>query len=328
MGETNNQDSSRNFKIQYLRAIAIIAVVIIHTCPLGLAQVICRPFLNFAVALFLFLSGFLTNSPEGSWIPLYRRRICRVIIPYIIWSIIYTLPSTNLLSYIYNLATTKSSGTLYYIFVYIQLTLLAPLLIRLSKSSIWWIGIFITPVAFMLDCRYLEWWTDYDGLHKYLKLFRGVSCFTWISFYYLGILIQNRPTSVPIRTGILFLALVGSLLIQTGEGYALHLQGIVNCGTQAKISAWLTNIIFMLIAYTFISKWNFTPKSKIMELLGKYSFGIYLIHIPIIRIINHQPFISFPTGILSIVVLLLSLILVILISTVCGKKMTRYLGLS
>ncbi len=328
MGGTNNQDSSRNYKIQYLRALAIIAVVLIHTCPMGLWQVVCRPFLNFAVALFLFLSGFLTSPPDGSWLQLYKKRISRVFVPYIIWSIIYTLPSSNAFSYIYNLITTNSSGTLYYIFVYIQLTLLAPLLIRLSKSSIWWIGIFITPIAFMLDCRYLEWWTDYEGIHKYLKLLRGISCFTWISYYYLGILIQNRPFTVSCKTGILFLALIGSLLIQTAEGYAMHLNGIVNCGTQAKISAWLTNLIFMMIACTFITKWDFTAKSKIMELLGKYSFGIYLIHVPIIRIIGYQTFISFPTGIRSIVVLVLSLLLTILLSTLCGKKITRYLGLS
>ena len=324
----NCQEAYKNYKIQCLRAIAIIAVVLIHTSPPGLGQVICRPFLNFAVALFLFLSGFLTTTQEGSWIPLYKKRIFRVLIPYIVWSIIYTLPSTNAFSYIYNLATTKSSATLYYIFVYIQLTLLAPLLIRLTKSSIWWIGIFITPIAFMIDCRYLEWWANYDGLHKYFKLLREVSCFTWISFYYLGILLQNRPLTISFNPIVLLLALTGSFIIQTAEGYAMHLQGIINCGTQAKISTWLSNIFFMLIAYTFICKGTFVPKSRIIELLGKYSFGIYLIHIPIIRAIKYQTFITFPAGISSIVVLFLSLILVILISTLCGKKMTRYLGLS
>ena len=49
-------------KIQVLRAIAIIAVVMIHTCPYGLEQVVCRPFLNFAVPLFLF--GSSPNNVE------------------------------------------------------------------------------------------------------------------------------------------------------------------------------------------------------------------------------------------------------------------------
>ena len=314
-------------RIQFLRATAIIAVVFIHTCPLGIWQVICRPFLNFAVALFLFLSGFLTVSPEGSWLPLYKKRICRVLIPYIIWSIIYTLPSTDVFSYIYNLITTRSTGTLYYIFVYIQLTILAPLLIKLSKSSIWWIGIFVTPVAFMLDCRYLEWWTDFDRLHRYYHLLRGVSVFTWFSFYYLGILLRARPHIFTINCKLLFIALFCSIVAQIAEGYAMHLQGITNCGTQAKLSAWLSNIFFMLTAYSFISKWDIHPKSQIMALLGTFSFGIYLVHILVIKALSSQSFIHFPHGIRSIVVLIISLALVILLSKICGKKISKYLGL-
>ena len=314
-------------KIQFLRAIAIIAVVLIHTCPLGISQVICRPFLNFAVALFLFLSGFLTVSPEGSWIPLYKKRICRVLFPYIIWSIIYTLPSTNAFSYIFNLVTTCSTATLYYIFVYIQLTLLAPLLIKLAKSPIWWVGIFVTPIAFIVDCRYLEWWTDFDGLHKYFKLLRGVSVFTWFSFYYLGILLKDRPHLFTLKYKWVFIALLCSIMIQIAEGYALHLQGITNCGTQAKVSSWLSNIFFMLTAYIFITKWNISPKSRIMALLGTYSFGIYLVHILVIKALAFQSIIHFPHGIRSIVVLFISLALVFFLSKICGKKISKYLGL-
>ena len=314
-------------KIQFLRAVAIIAVVLIHTCPLWPYQVVCRPFLNFAVALFLFLSGFLTNSPDGSWLPLYKKRICRVLIPYIIWSIVYTLPSTDAFSYIYNLVTTRANPTLYYIFVYIQLTLLAPFLIKLSKSSLWWIGIFVTPVAFLLDCRYLEWWTDFDGLHNYFKLLRGVSVFSWFSYYYLGILLNSRPQVFNFKIKWIFVALFCSIIMQIAEGYAMHLQGLINCGTQAKLTTWLSNIFFMLTAYIFISEWNITPQNRIMILLGKYSFGIYLLHALVIHVILSQSFIHFPYGILSIVVLLISLTLVILLSKICGKTVSKYMGL-
>ena len=49
----------KSYKIQMLRGLAIIAVVVIHNIPSELAQVWCRPLVNFAVGLFLFLSGFL-----------------------------------------------------------------------------------------------------------------------------------------------------------------------------------------------------------------------------------------------------------------------------
>lgn len=70
----------KNNKIQIIRGIAIIAVVCIHCLPLGIAQVYVRPFLNFGVALFLFLSGYLTKKGHFN----ITNRIKKVLIPYFI----------------------------------------------------------------------------------------------------------------------------------------------------------------------------------------------------------------------------------------------------
>ena len=48
--------------LQALRGLAISAVVLIHCLPQCAASVAIRPFLNFSVALFLFLSGVLTDE--------------------------------------------------------------------------------------------------------------------------------------------------------------------------------------------------------------------------------------------------------------------------
>lgn len=48
--------------LQALRGLAISAVVLIHCLPQCAASIAVRPFLNFSVALFLFLSGVLTNE--------------------------------------------------------------------------------------------------------------------------------------------------------------------------------------------------------------------------------------------------------------------------
>lgn len=74
------------------RAIAIIAVVMIHTTPAGQWQVFCKPFINFAVAAFIFLSGYLTKTDNDNWLKFYVRRITRVLVPYIIWTVIYSIP--------------------------------------------------------------------------------------------------------------------------------------------------------------------------------------------------------------------------------------------
>lgn len=66
----------KNAYLQLLRGCAITAVVIIHTLPESTATIVVRPFLNWGVALFLFLSGLLTpRSKVGNLKIFYGRRI-------------------------------------------------------------------------------------------------------------------------------------------------------------------------------------------------------------------------------------------------------------
>lgn len=74
--------------LQALRGLAISAVVLIHCLPQCAASVAIRPFLNFSVALFLFLSGVLTDERKFNAGGL-RRRISKVAGPYAFWSVIY-----------------------------------------------------------------------------------------------------------------------------------------------------------------------------------------------------------------------------------------------
>ena len=61
-----------NRKIQILRTMAIFAVVMIHSNADGIFAVINRPFLNFAVAMFTFLSGFLTKTKIDNIFGFYK----------------------------------------------------------------------------------------------------------------------------------------------------------------------------------------------------------------------------------------------------------------
>ena len=118
-------------KVQVFRALAIIAVVMIHTTPEGACQIYIKPFINFAVATCLFLSGYLTSAKSDNWMMFYRKRIIRVIIPYLIWTIIYSISDFRYNGFVglaKNLLSANATTTLYYIFVYIQFVLLTPLL--------------------------------------------------------------------------------------------------------------------------------------------------------------------------------------------------------
>ena len=75
-------EKSKN-RIQIIRAIAIISVLVIHTVGQSPYELYIRPLVNFGVGVFLFLSGFLTPRIEDVKV-FYTKRILRVFIPYLV----------------------------------------------------------------------------------------------------------------------------------------------------------------------------------------------------------------------------------------------------
>lgn len=182
-----------NANIQILRGLAIFAVVVIHTTPAGVCQIIIRPFVNFAVATFLFLSGYLTHINYKSWSLICKKRILRVIVPYIIWSLIYgfnLLRGREYLDFLQKLLTAQTCFPFYYIFVYIQFVLLTPFLFRLIKSRYWIMGFCISPI-FIIVTMYMPRILDYNFPYL-VSVFFDDTCLGWLVFYYLGLIIGNK----------------------------------------------------------------------------------------------------------------------------------------
>lgn len=281
--------NSRNTTIQIFRAFAIIAVVIIHTLPLGYWQVLIRPFVNFAVAAFLFLSGYLTKSNNENWIIFYKKRITRVVIPYVIWTLIYSMPlikESGIIIFFQNLLTARAAGPLYFILVYIQFVLITPLICMMAKSRFQYVGWLISPVVVILYQIYMIT----TGFHpnEMTSLLWDNSFLPWFIFYFMGIILGNNIRSLSFTSSKLFYIYILSLAIQMYEGYWLNSLGYVNCGTQVKISSIVSSSIFCLIIYNS-SRGTLHIQNRILLALGDYSFGIFLCHIMIIKIVYHIP---------------------------------------
>lgn len=326
----NNQikklnDGQKNYKVQMLRALAIIAVVLIHTCPGGNYQVVFRPFINYAVALFLFLSGYLTRYTSDLK-RFYKKRIFRVLVPYVIWNILYTLSNKEPDMILKNIITTKSAVQLYYIFVYIQLVLLTPLLFKLAKSKYKWIGFLISPLTVILF-KYINMFTGTE-LNKYVSLVYSVCCLGWFIFYYLGILLGNHFIQNDFNIAGLVIAYIISLIIQIIEGFWWLEIGQSNCGSQLKLSALLSSSLFLILAYYYLNNERCNKKSKLLTVIGDCSFGIYLSHIMVMKVLNIIPFFSsVPYIINSAIVLIVSLVCVLIGQKICGNRVSKWLGL-
>nr|WP_317412648.1 acyltransferase [uncultured Solibaculum sp.] len=283
--------SAKSNKIQLLRGLAIIAVVFIHNTPDGLAQVFCRPFLNFAVGLFLFLSGMLSNV--NHWNP--RKRIIKVAVPYVLWTFIYTAlyniatPSALPALFVKKLMTGGAAAIMYYIFVYCEFTLLIPLIDRLARSKYKYFGLLISPIE-MICMRLIPLVLGYE-LNTYIKVILRLSCLSWFTFFYLGYLLGNHIIQIKIPTKRLVGLWAMAIVLQMAEGYWYLSMGEANCGTQTKLSCILTGVPFVIMAYRFVSSEK-EYHLKFLKRLGDCSFGIYFSHLAVMAILEKIPYYS------------------------------------
>ena len=312
-----------------LRGMAIIAVVMIHATPAGQWQIFCKPFINFAVAAFIFLSGYLTKTDNDNWLKFYTRRISRVLVPYIIWTVIYSIPdirSAGMSALVKNLLCANATTTLYYIFVYIQFVLLTPLLGKLAKSPYRHLGWLIAPLSVILF-KYIP---VFGGIEqgKHIQLFWNDACLGWFTFYYLGLILGNRIIDRKFNVRNLAILYCASLLLQMAEGYLWYKTDPAGCGSQLKLTAILSSSIFILLIYGVLLNRNHQPKSRLLCMIGDYSFGIYLVHMMFLKLFEtFDLYKLIPYPINSIVVLAISFIFCYTCSTVFGKKLGRLVGL-
>jgi surface polysaccharide O-acyltransferase-like enzyme len=303
-----------------LRGLAIIAVVFLHNTPGGLAQVFVRPFLNFCVGLFLFLSGLLSSRQK--WNPM--KRIRKVMYPYIIWTFIYIVmghfhePPKIPLAFFKALLLGTAAAIMYYIFVYCQFTLLIPLIDRLAKSKYKYWGFLISPLEIVI----FRWFPLIQSYHmnNFVNTLIHVSCLGWFTYFYLGYMIGNRQITIRLKGRTLYYFWVISIFFQMLEGYWYYTLGNTNCGTQLKLTSILSGVLFVLISYKFVVSAK-EYRSNLLKLLGDNSFGIYFSHCAIMAVLHKIGFYSrwvvYPCN--AIIVLLLSLLFVIVFKKILGK---------
>ena len=316
----NTVSNQQSYNIQILRGAAIISVVLIHNVPsAATAQILIRPFINYGVAVFLFLSGFLSSADE--WNP--KKRIKKVFIPYLIWTLIYVIIH-NIdqlneipLEYIKNVLNGQAAAPLYYAFVYCGFTLLIPLIDKLAKSKYKYIGFLISPLEIIIF-RLFPLMLGIE-IHPLIKNVISISCFGWFTYFYLGYLIGNDLIEIKVSRVKLNLLLAISLLLQIIEGYLYYLMGEANCGTQLKLSAILSGSIFCLLSYLFINDNN--HKIHFLKILGDYSSGIYFSHIAIMMVLLHIPgynnIFLFPIN--AIVTIMIDMIMIFIGNKILGS---------
>lgn len=340
---------TRNPYWDAVRGIAIIAVIWIHTRtgqPYidSVASwnfdywVMLRQFLNFPVAIFFFLAGYFINttrlSPLGPWL---RRRAVRLIVPFLIWSLIYGIivgvlsgESFNWIHFTLRIFSGTTVVHLYFIVVLVQLTLLTPWLVKAAKSHWGWLIFAITPIyiAVMYVLAYLNgslpWW--------YAHVFTA-----WIIFYFAGLWARQRG-EVQIKVLPAMILVICMLAVSIVEAYMLLTAefpvGLATSQLSFTSIAYALSLVVFLLALK--SRLKVASEGALIK-VGNESYGIYYVHLVWILgtsfVIEYFTFFAeFPVLFLVQVlqvglVLLLSVLSIWIARRIVGKKVAnKYLG--
>lgn len=287
----------RNNSISLSRVTGMIFIVLCHT--IGFYQFIpgheiLGQFLNCGVSLFLFISGYLYgNKHIENFKKWYAKRILTISAPAIIISVItitaliiigQNIPISSVFAYLFNLegllfinysftnifSEISSLGPLWFTTIIMLCYLLVPMLEKiLNKINhiTYYISlILLTIVGFTVSCFI----SDYFAISYFVIFSIG---------YFVGNkrLLENVNTFFLIFYSCLsiFVAVGRIVLRQYFDGTQLYSSFVTIC--QFIIGTWF------IVFFFFLNKK--TPKvidrianSKVMTILDKYSYYIYLVH--------------------------------------------------
>ena len=344
----NYSENNRILWIDILRIISAFAVIILHIAAKGSFEQfgartfewqICN-FYNsisrFCVPVFVMVSGVFLLNPERNYSIkiLFQKKILRIIISFLFWSIFYTIVE---IIKTHNLETIqwktllfgiiKGHFHMWFMYMIIGLYIITPLIRMINKDEKMTVYYLVLSFIFVFIYNPLNFFPPIKELLAISVSQLGLSVISGFSGYFiLGYYLSRHKLSYSTRKCIYIigvLAIIGTIGINGCLGYYYNNHHIV-----LMYNYLYPNILFMSIFVFVYFQYNFQSVhfseniEKIVSYIGKLSFGIYLVHafyfenIHIIGI-NHffcNPIFSIP--IVSILIFLLSLITVYIINKI------------
>lgn len=275
-----------------VKGICILCVIIIHlSSPLVDGQLpveywLLRRCVAFPVGMFFALAGFFVHPDRCSDRTYIRKKITRLLVPYLVFTTIYLIRSSFevrmnwkgvLASYLLGTAEVQ----LYYCLYLIQMILLLPLLNRLVVLSRFKLCNLLLLAAVSAVWSYLK---------LYLKVLPdacSVFCFSFLFYYALGLYLKGLAGSEE-EHGPFFEAVYKWRCGIVAAAFAVCCFEALPQRLTAQIT--LGNIVYTtaLILAVFSVYWVRRPKwtgraVRVLAYLGNNSFPIYLIHMILMR---------------------------------------------
>lgn len=296
--------------IHNFRGIAILYIVAFHCLSSFdwgeniLQKRICNSLVVYGTVLFVFIAGFLfqhLNANNNFNYKTYlKKKTAYVILPYIIASIpaildkLY-LPPTNypwmpsfveesnwLVQVGFMLLTGKHFGPFWFIPMVTLIYLLSPVLLFLDQTR--WFYRFVFPLIFMAGF-FLYRFGHNSAVFESFLYFLPIYIFgMWASFNRELILSKGNELLIPlvlIYVAITSLEIIDVLAIGKTYSYDDTLKQNAYLFNFGKFKVSALCIVFMLLLYRLKH-----IKAPVLKTLAVYSFGIFFVHLYIIRVLE------------------------------------------
>ncbi|MDB5157092.1 MAG: hypothetical protein JWR50_1799 [Mucilaginibacter sp.] len=328
--------------INSLRLIALFAVIMLHVSAIPLGQYghipinewLVADFYNalvrFAVPVFVMITGALTLHREYELSAFLKKRLSRVVVPFLFWSLVYVWYAWYNEELVFNgdaWANVKqvlhqlkygSSYHLWYVYMLIGLYFFIPIISKFVRNAtrreveyflVMWLAVMIlsqpviSAINTRVDLHYFAGYAGYLVLGHYLTFYVNYSkrFMVWMCVLFFTMLIV-----ITIGTYLLYKYTRFITLLYEPVGPTIVL---------------LSSCVFLLGRFTKVQLPAFIVKAK--NFACEYNFGIYLSHALILYFLDEPfgisfklctPLISIPVT--AIICFMLSLLLVWLLSKI------------
>ncbi|MEO8582087.1 MAG: acyltransferase [Patescibacteria group bacterium] len=298
-------------KSQFLKGLAIIMVVVIHTLAylpgiyttsqFQIFYIAIDQLGRFCVPLFLLLSGYglavKYKDEVPAWVPFLKKRVLKLIPLYLIWSVV----SHTLLSIIpawesigpsqplwYQLLTGSSDYQLYFVVLIFQLYALFPFFLKLVKKFP--LLTLFTSFAIQLGVFAYYYNNELPGQFN-LDGFQYIFFVSWIGYFVLGIWLALKPLPVKLIKIFLPLMFIGATIVVWDSWYLI--KNYTDPLLALKFTRWPVMLYAVVLILWMITRSELgvlkVPLSnwiqKVLNYLGKQSYLIFLAHTIGLRII-------------------------------------------
>jgi len=271
-----DKDGSRRPEIDWIKAVALVTVVFIHSLPPFFAQRVTPAELwlgelaRFAVPGFLFASGFLyasSGSRDGS--STMGRRLKRLLVPYVLFSVLaqfHPVEAPTDFSFVENLLSGAALGEYYYIFVIFWMILVVPLVERIPRAAF---------PGVVLVALFLQWGLETGFLVTLTPFWSIRNPVRWVATFLMGWWVFENRVSIQRAVGAHRAVYLG-LLIAIWVGFAIGLW-VVPPGLARATLAWLQ--IYASLGILFATRVGTGSAPRLVRWLSDVSYSVYLSHL-------------------------------------------------